>query len=380
MHIVIAPDAFKGSLSAARAAEIMGAAAKGASTTHTTTLKPMADGGEGTLDAILLAEQGTQIEIECQNALGDRITAPYGIIGGDTAIIECAAIAGLPQVPAAQRNPDITTTYGIGEAIIDALDKGCTRIIVALGGSATNDGGLGMLMALGLVAYDSDQVRVGALGRDVAAVRRVDVTNLDPRLAHIEIHIASDVDNPLCGKRGATAVFGPQKGVEPDQVGHYDNALHQFALLVEAEIHQEVKDVAGAGAAGGLGFALLALGAEMASGAALVAETIELEDAVRRADVVLTGEGQSDAQTLYGKAPGYVAAVARECGVPVVLISGSLGGDRADLLAAFSGCFSIIDRPLSLEACMTQAGDLLYEQTKQVVHMLGCVGRAFKGN
>lgn len=370
MNIVVAPDSFKGSLTAVEAVGIMEKAIKHVDAGHSVQKKPMADGGEGTLDAILQARKGVRAAVTCADALGHRGASHYGIVEGHTAIIECAEIVGLPQIPAKKRDPARATTYGVGEAIASALDAGCTRIVVALGGSATNDGGLGMLMALGMRAYDADGVPVRGYGADVGKVQRVDFSDVDPRLATVDIRIASDVDNPLSGERGATAVFGPQKGVAVDQIEAYDRALNAFGLLVEASTGKKVQDAAGAGAAGGLGFALLALGGRMVSGAEFVAKAIGLDDVIQNADLVLTGEGQSDEQTLYGKAPGYVASVARRYGVPAVLISGSLDGDEDALREKFAGCFSMIRKPLSLEECVEKADKLLYNETKQVVHLV----------
>lgn len=380
MNIAVAPDSFKGSLTAIEVSEIMKKAANDVDAEYKVLMKPMADGGEGTLEAILRARKGEHMSVLCRDALGNYGTSHYGIIDGNTAVIECAEIVGLPQIPAEKRDPDRTTTYGVGEAIVSALDHGCTRVIVALGGSATNDGGLGMLMALGMRPYDANHIQVDGYGSDVGKINFVDFSGVDSRLAGVEISIASDVDNPLCGERGATAVFGPQKGVSEDQIETYDSALHQFGLLVEASTEKTIKDIAGAGAAGGLGFALLALGGEIVSGAELVAEAVRLDDVIRRADLVLTGEGQSDEQTLYGKAPGYVASVAERHGVPVVLISGSLNGDEDALREKFAGCFSIIRSPLTLQACIDDTDKMLYNETKQIVHLVNHLIHASGGN
>ncbi|TMN21467.1 glycerate kinase [Lentibacillus cibarius] len=370
MNIVVAPDSFKGSLTSVQASEIMKKAITSIDHDIHVTLKPMADGGEGTLDALLSSTSGTRVPITCTGPLGEQVNTAYAVIDANCAIIECASIAGLIQVPIDKRNPDITTTFGIGEAIVDALDRGCTSIILALGGSATNDGGLGMLQALGMRAWDLHGHKTGIFGKDVQDVNGVSFTNIDPRLAKVTINVACDVDNPLSGDRGASKVYGPQKGSTPYQINKYDAALHTYGELVEASLGKPLKNVPGAGAAGGLGFALLAIGGELVSGAELIAGAMHAEKAIRSADLILTGEGQSDEQTLYGKAPGYIAALGRKHHVPAVLISGSLDGNLDVLSERFAGCFSIVDKPTSLQECMEKADVLLYQQTKQVIHLL----------
>jgi len=284
-------------------------------------------------------------------------------------VIECAKMAGLIQVPEEKRNPDHTTTYGIGETILAALDKGCTSIIIGLGGSATNDGGLGMLLALGMEAFDEQGNKVGIYGQDVHKIRSVDFSKIDSRLNKVAIKVASDVDNPLCGTRGASSIYGPQKGATAEQVKSYDQSLYNFSRLVESNLQTSIRDVAGAGAAGGLGFGLLAIGGQLVSGAELLANAIDMETAIQKADIVLTGEGQSDAQTLYGKAPGYIASVAAKYNVPTILISGGI--EEVDQLShVFAGSFSIINKPLTLQACIEQADTLLYQQTKQVIQLV----------
>ena len=370
MKIVLAPDSFKGSLTATEAAETMKRAILDVDKGHSVLMKPMADGGEGTLEVMLTSKKGKKVSINFTGASGDKIQTAYVILDSNIAVIELAAIAGLVQVPMEKRNPDNTTTFGIGEVILDALDKGCSSFIIGLGGSATNDGGLGMLRALGMKAWDDKNKLLEGFGKDVQQVSRVSFKGLDPRIQEVEIKVACDVDNPLTGRRGASAVFGPQKGAKADQITTYDNALNHYGNLVEAEINKSIIDVAGAGAAGGAGFALLAIGAELVSGAKLLADAMKLEEDIKQADLVITGEGQSDEQTLYGKAPGYVAHLAKQHGVPAVLLSGSLSGNLDNLNEEFSACFSIINKPLSLEQSIEQAESLLYGQTKQVIHLI----------
>lgn len=372
MNIVIAPDSFKGSLTSIEATDVIEKAITDYNPNFLVTKKPMADGGEGTIDSLLSTIKGEMIPLQCTGPLGEEISTSYAIVEGNTAVIECASIAGLPQVPIHLRNPDHTTTYGIGETIIDALDRGCKSFIIGLGGSATNDGGLGMLLALGMEAFDQDGEKVGVFGKDVEFIEEVKLTTLDSRLKDVEIKVASDVDNPLCGKRGASIVYGPQKGATERQVRKYDVALNKFSNLIESKLNVSIQEVPGAGAAGGLGFALLSIGADVVSGAQLIADAMNMEDAIQNADLVITGEGQSDEQTLYGKAPGYIASLAKKHDIPVVLISGSLGNvDK--LNERFAGCFSITNQPLSIEECMKQAHLLLYEQVKQIVRLVSTI-------
>lgn len=373
MNIVIAPDSYKGSLTSLQVSEIMKKAIRDVNKDYHVTMKPMADGGEGTLDALLMSGKGERIPILCTGPLGEKINTTYAIVDSKTAIFECASIAGLVQVPMDKRNPDLTTSYGLGEAMIAALDKGCSSFVIGLGGSATNDGGLGMLLALGMKAWDEQGNVVGPFGKDVHHVRKVSFSDMDVRLKEVSIKVACDVDNPLCGEKGATNVYGPQKGATKEQIHNYDQALNLYGDAIESIICKSIKDFPGAGAAGGLGFALLTIGATLVSGAELLANAMNMEEAIEKADLVITGEGQSDEQTLYGKAPGYIAELAKKHHIPIVLISGSLDGDLDKLRERFAGCFSIINKPLSLEECIEQAELLLYEQTKQVIHLMGVI-------
>ncbi|WP_018931158.1 glycerate kinase [Gracilibacillus lacisalsi] len=372
MKIVVAPDSYKGSLSAAEVANTIKTAIQ-ASGSHEVITKPMADGGEGTIEAILSATSGEQVQISTLGPLGTTIQTSYAIINQTTAVIETAMHAGLYQVPTEKRNPDLTTTYGMGQAILDALDKGCQQIIVGLGGSATNDGGLGLLQALGLKAFDKNGNPVDKFGKDLLHIETVQLDDLDPRIQDVDFRIACDVDNPLCGKLGASAIYGPQKGASLEQIQLYDNALNKFAHLIEDQLHHNWQQVSGAGAAGGLGFAFLSLGGQLESGASLIADAIHLEQSIKAADLIFTGEGQSDEQTLYGKAPGFVAETANNYNTPTILLSGSLGGNTAKLREHFAGCFSIVNQPLSLGECMENTSTLLKEQTLQIMSLIQAI-------
>ncbi|MFC4401854.1 glycerate kinase [Gracilibacillus xinjiangensis] len=365
MNIVIAPDSYKGSMTATEVAITIKEALKEVANDQL-TIKPMADGGEGSIEAILSSTYGKKVSLQTTGPAGKQIDTYYAIIDQKTAIIETALHAGITQVPEKDRNPDITTTYGIGEAINDAIDKGCNKIIVGLGGSATNDGGLGMLQALGMKAYDKNKNELGPFGKDLLMVETIDLSGLLPKLKSIDFSIACDVDNPLCGQHGASFVYGPQKGATNIQINTYDLALLKYADLIEKCLNMQLKEMPGAGAAGGLGFALLVLGGQLESGAKLIARATKLDEAIKDADLVITGEGQSDEQTLYGKAPSFVADIAKQYQVPTILLSGGLGENIDPLREKFAGCFSIVNKPLSLQECMDNSKELLYAQTKQI--------------
>ncbi|WP_138419925.1 glycerate kinase [Aquibacillus sediminis] len=366
MNIVIAPDSFKGSLTSLEAANIIRKAVNDTEANDRCVMKPMADGGEGTIDAFLTSVGGRRIQLTCKGPLGADIETNYAILNDQTAVIEVASVAGLVQVPSEQRDPDRTTTYGIGQVMMDALDKGCRSFIIGLGGSATNDVGFGMFQALGMKAWSRTGAKLGYKGHDLLDIDQLDLTGLDPRLQQVSIQVACDVDNPLTGQTGASAVYGPQKGASAEQVTRYDHAHAYFAKLVD----EEKRDLPGAGAAGGLGFALLTLGATLKPGANVIAEIGKVEQAIRQADLIITGEGQSDEQTLYGKAPAHIADLAKKHNKKVLLISGSLGNGAEALHDKFTGCFSIMNRPMTLEACIEHAGELLYEQTKHVMYLV----------
>lgn len=379
MNVVIAPDSFKGSLSAKEISLIMKKSCLDVFPDAEVILKPMADGGEGTLDSLLFTTKGKRLHIPCTGPLGEKIKAPVGILGdGKTAVIEVASVSGITQVPEHKRNPYRTTTYGIGQCIQFVLDQGLRNIVIGLGGSATNDGGMGMLSALGAQFFSEDSEKPGMFGYDLLKIARVDLSRLDERLRHTRILIASDVRNPLCGQQGASHVYGPQKGATRDQVLQLDRALDRYSNLLEKQTGIQAKHTPGAGAAGGLGFALLSLGAKIESGAELIASYSHLEETVAGADLVLTGEGQSDRQTFYGKAPGYVAQLCKKYGVPSILLSGGIEGEMKDFHQWFTACFSLVNRPMSLTESMEHAESLLYDQSLNIFHLIKSMNRGEK--
>lgn len=368
MKFVLAPDSFKGSLSSIEVSQAMKQAIRAVLPDTEIRAIPMADGGEGTIEALAASIPHEKISFPCTGPLGEESTGWY-VKTEDRAIIEGAAIAGLPLVPKDKRNPDHTTSYGIGQAIRHALDEGLRDFIIAIGGSSTNDGGLGMLQALGIKALDGNRQAAGIFGKDLHNVEHMDFTTIDPRVSEATIQVACDVDNPLTGKSGASHVYGRQKGATTEQILAYDQALSCYGKLVEEAVGHPLMDQKGAGAAGGLGFAFLALGGILTSGAQLVGEAVQLEEAVRHADLVITGEGQSDDQTLYGKAPGYIAELCHRHKKPVILLSGSLDGDIEKLNDRFTACFSIVPGPRTLDDCLDHAEAYVKQATTQIVRL-----------
>lgn len=371
MNIVIAPDSYKGSLSALEVGTTIKEAFLQEMPDADIEVIPMADGGEGTLETLVFATNGKRIHIEVAGPLGAPVASEYGVLGdGKTVVIEMANIAGLPMVPAHQRNPMYTTTFGIGEAILKAAKSGYQDFIIGLGGSATNDGGLGMLQALGATFLDENGHSVQPFGSALFNVKKVDFSTMNSIVNECHFRIASDVDNPLCGERGASAVFGPQKGATEKQVVEFDQALKNYADLIESDHGVKLQNTPGAGAAGGLGFAFLLIGGELQSGSEIVAEATNLVEKIKHSNWVITGEGQSDYQTLYGKVPSFIAKTSKKFGKPTILISGGLGKGYEQLYDYFVSCSSITAGPITLEDCMENARELLFNQARNIARLI----------
>lgn len=375
MRVVLAPDSFKGSLSAPDVCAALGRGIARALPDAQILARPMADGGEGTLDAVLAAvgPAGCRRALSVQGAGGGAVEAAYGEIGDGTAataVIEVAQVVGITDagamaVPVADRS-----TRGVGELIAALLDRGVRRFMIGLGGSSTNDGGSGMLAALGLALADRDGRVVDATPRALASLAGVDAARVDARLRECEIRIMSDVNNPLCGDLGATAIFGPQKGVTPAEAPAFDATLAHYAALAEAAVGRHAAGLPGAGAAGGLGFALQLVGGTFASGAAVVADLIGLDAALAGADWALTGEGRTDRQTLLAKAPFVVAQRAAAAGVPVTLVSGAIdAASLPELSRHFAGCFALPNGPATLADCIADAAALLEARAEQAARV-----------
>ncbi|ELY6212578.1 glycerate kinase [Cronobacter dublinensis] len=356
--IVIAPDSFKESLSAMDVATAIEAGFREIYPQATYVRLPMADGGEGTVEAMVAATGGHIVQVPVTGPLGNRVEGFYGVLGdGETAVIEMAAASGLHLVPPAQRDPRITTSFGTGELILAALDSGVKAIIIGIGGSATNDGGAGMMQALGARFLDSQQRGLLPGGASLAALEHIEMSGLDPRLAHTTFTVACDVDNPLCGAKGASAIFGPQKGATPEMVAQLDAALRRFGTTLEAVTGKRIISAPGAGAAGGMGAALLGmLNAQLRPGIDIVTQTLGLAQAVRDADLVITGEGRLDSQSIHGKTPVGVARVAKQFQRPVVAIAGSLTPDYQVVHEhGIDAAFSVLDRIVTLEEALDDA-------------------------
>ncbi|MDN7247109.1 glycerate kinase [Planococcus shenhongbingii] len=355
MKVLIAMDSFKGSISSIEGSKAISAGIKEVYPEAQIVTLPLADGGEGTVEALIRATDGNVVEKEVMGPLKEKVTAVYGILGdGKTAIIETAAACGLPLVPSNQRNPLLTTTYGVGELIADAIDKGCREFVIGLGGSATNDAGIGMLQALGFRFYNKHNEEVGIDGQALKDIYKMELEHVNAKLKECTFRIACDVKNPLYGPMGAAYIFGPQKGATPEMVKQLDEGLKHFADIVQDALGVDINQIEGAGAAGGLGAAFSGfLNGQLQSGIDLVLEIIDMEKSMEGADFVITGEGKLDGQTSMGKAPLGVAQLAQKQGIPVIALAGGITEETAALNElGITSYFSIMNTPMSLEEAM----------------------------
>ncbi len=375
MKVVIAIDSFKGSLTSLEAGNSAAAGVRQVFPDAECIVRPLADGGEGTVDALVAACEGKKIEISVTGPLGEPVLCQYGLIEKTkTAIIEMSGAAGITLVPASKRNPLFTTTYGVGEVIRDAIEKGCSHFIIGIGGSATNDGGAGMLQALGFSLLDKNgtPIRSGALGlKDLASIND---KNALPKLKDCTFRIACDVTNPLCGEKGCSAVFGPQKGANKPIIQEMDQWLARYAALAAEKYPAADPSYPGAGAAGGLGFAFLTfLHGKLESGIQIVLDETRLADYVKDADLVITGEGRLDGQTVFGKAPIGVAKTAKQYCKPVLAFSGCVTSDASACNAAgIDAFFPILRTVTSLEEAMAphQAMKNMEDTVEQVFRVI----------
>jgi glycerate kinase len=373
MKIVIAPDSYKESLSALEVATAIERGFREIFPTAHYIKLPVADGGEGTVDAMVAATHGRIVHVPVTGPLGERVEGFYGLSGDEqSAFIEMAAASGLERVAPAQRNPLKTTSWGTGELIRHALDVGVKHIIIGIGGSATNDGGAGMVQALGAALLDADDRPIGQGGGELANLARIDLHGLDKRLADCRIEVACDVTNPLIGTDGASAVFGPQKGATPEMIVSLDHALERYAQVIARDLDIDVVNLVGGGAAGGMGAALYAFcGAQLRQGIEIVTDALHLAEQVADADLVITGEGRIDSQTIHGKVPVGVASIAKRFNKPVIGIAGSLTADVGVVHEhGIDAVFSVIYTVCSLEDALKNASENVQMAARNIAAVL----------
>lgn len=374
---VLAPDSFKESMTAKEVCVAMEKGIRKVFSDAEIVHVPMADGGEGTVESLVDATNGHKEYIEVQGPLPEqKVKAYYGILGDEkTAVIEMAQASGLMLVEPRYRNPLTTTTYGTGELIKAALDKGVSTVIIGIGGSATVDGGIGMAQALGVKFTDKYGNNIEPTGRGLTKIDKISTENMDKRIKNVNFIIASDVENTLTGKNGAAAVFGPQKGATPDEVELLDKGLIHYAEIIRRDIGKNVEDIAGSGAAGGLGAGLIAfLDAKLQSGVEVVANTVELAEKISQADYVFTGEGGMDFQTKYGKTPFGVAQVAKKYQKPVFAEAGYLGERIEELYdIGISAIFGIVDKSESIEESLEKGPQNVERTTENIARLISSI-------
>ncbi|GAA0815036.1 MULTISPECIES: glycerate kinase family protein [Clostridium] len=375
MKVVIAPDSYKGSLTAMEVANSIEEGIIKYNKNIEVVKVPMADGGEGTVQALVDATGGKIINLKVCDPLLREIDSFYGILGdGKTAIIEMAAASGLNLLHKNELNPLITSTYGTGQILNDAIEKGCRKIIVGLGGSATNDGGAGMLRALGIRFLNKEGRDIPEGGGVLKNLYKIDKKNFNTEILKCEIIVACDVDNTLCGINGATNVFGPQKGASEDDIRILDEGLSEYSKIIKREFGVDVLNVSGSGAAGGTGAAFLVIGAKLESGVDIVIRETNLVEALKDSDIVFTGEGRIDFQTKFGKAPYGVAKEAEKIGLPVIAICGEIGEGYDELYNhGFTSIFSIVNKPMTLEESIKDSKKLINDISERVIRLI-CEG------
>jgi glycerate kinase len=369
---LLAPDSFKGSLTAKEVCLAMERGIKAVVPEAECIKAPMADGGEGTVQSLVDATGGQLFEQQVTGPLGNPVTANYGIMGdGTTAAVEMSSASGLHLVNEMTKNPLITTTYGTGELLKTCLDKGIHKIILGIGGSATNDGGAGFAQALGVRFLDRHGRELSPGGAALSQLHRIDVSGIDIRLNDVDIEVACDVDNPLCGKNGATNVFGAQKGATPEMIETLDDALRHYAVVLKKQLGKDVMDIPGAGAAGGLGAGLLAFtDAKIKRGIDIIIDYTNLRDAIRKVDYVFTGEGGIDFQTQYGKTPYGVAQIAKAEGKKVIAIAGYIGDDIEPLYNTFDAIVGILPGVMTMPEAIESASKNISRTIENIVRLI----------
>lgn len=372
MRVLVASDSYKGSLSSLKVGEAVSDGVRRVFPEALVRIIPIADGGEGTVQTLIYSGGGEYLYRMVTSPLGDKIEALMGMLPDKTAVIEMAAASGLPLVPLTQRNPLLTTTKGTGDLIKYALEEGAQQILIGIGGSATNDGGAGMAKALGVRFLDIEGQELPPGGASLINLHRIDTSGLDSRINDVKITVICDVDNPLCGERGASAIYGPQKGATTEMVSLLDKALAHYAKVIQEQLGTSILEIPGAGAAGGLGGGLLAFTkAELRSGTEAVLNTIRFDEILSEYDIVITGEGKIDAQSAFGKVPMGVGIRAQKQGKPVVAIVGSIGVG-AELLYEH-GIMAIVpipDKPMDLDEAVKDAYSLIGNATERTFRLL----------
>lgn len=372
MKVLIAPDSFKDCLEAVDVARYLGEGIHRVMPDAELTSIPVADGGEGFVQTMLSAMGGEKISLKVLDPLMREVDAFYGILPDGTAVIEMAAASGIEHLSREERDPLITTTIGTGQLMLNAMERGCRKIIIGIGGSATNDGGVGMATALGYRFLDKEGKEVLQGGGSLSEIVEIDFSKIDPLVGDTAVWVACDVNNPLTGPLGASAVYGPQKGATPELVELLDANLGHLAAVIKKYLNSDVLELPGGGAAGGLGAGLVAFaGGRLQAGFDIVKEQTGLEEAVKKADIVLTGEGKMDGQTKQGKTPWGVAQLALKYGKPLIAFAGFLGEGYRELYdEGFTSIFALPNGPASLDACIADAPELLADSAEQVFRVL----------
>ncbi|WP_330390551.1 glycerate kinase family protein [Paramaledivibacter caminithermalis] len=373
MKIVLAPDSFKESMTAKEACEAMERGIKKVNSNIECIKVPMADGGEGTMQSLVDATKGKVYKVKVNGPLGDEVEAEYGILGnGEIAVLEMASASGIQLISKEKRNPLKTSTYGTGQLIKACLNHPIKKILIGIGGSSTNDGGAGMIQALGGRLLDKNGIELPFGGGQLGELEKIDLSNLDKRLKNLEIEVACDVNNPLVGKNGASFVFGPQKGATKEMVEILDKNLNHFADKIKEALGKDIKEVHGAGAAGGLGAGLMAfLNGKLKKGIDMVVEYTKLEENIKEADMVWTGEGSIDSQTIFGKTPLGVAKIAEKYDVPVIVLAGRVGDKIAELYDnGIDAIFSIMQEASSLEEALVKGKENIEKLSENLIRFM----------
>ena len=377
MRVLIATDSFKGSLKSLEVANIIETGIRSVYSIAQFEKIAIADGGEGTVEAMVESLKGEYRYTEVSDPIGNNVRARYGIINGDTAIIEMAEASGLYLVPKDKRNPLITSTYGTGELIRDALSRGCRKILLGIGGSATNDGGMGMAAALGVKFLDKDGEPLAMGGGFLDRLQGIDISSVIPWVDETEFVVACDVNNPLCGERGASRVFGPQKGASPQMVELLDKNLLHYADIIKKDLSIDVLDAPGGGAAGGLGAGLMVFcKAKLMKGMDIVLNTINIDDRIKAADIVITGEGRLDEQTAYGQVPVGVGLRAKKYDKPVFAIVGSIAkGAELVYQQGIDSAVSAITAPMTIDEAIRESPRLIEEASERLFRIISAVAK-----